>query len=348
MKKIPVSVLAATGAVGQRFVQLLENHPWFEVVALSGSARSVGKKYAEVCRWVLPGELPAYARDLIVQPSAPHAIQTPLVFSALPSDEAKEIEPLFAQAGAAVCTNAGAFRRDPLTPILLPEVNPAHTALIREQQAAYRREGFIVTNPNCTSTGMTVALKALQNAFGLKRVFAVSMQAISGAGYPGVPSLDILGNVVPYIAGEEEKVAWEPRKMLGEVKNGTLRLAEIGFSVHANRVPVIDGHTVALTVELDAPRVDVALAARTLREYQAPTVARDLPSAPQPVIRLRDEPNRPQPRLDLTEGMTTVVGRVRPDDLFDLRLVVVSHNTIRGAAGGSIYNAELLLRQGFL
>ncbi len=348
MKKIPVSVLAATGAVGQRFVQLLENHPWFEVVALSGSARSVGKKYAEVCRWVLPGELPAYARDLIVQPSAPHAIQTPLVFSALPSDEAKEIEPLFAQAGAAVCTNAGAFRRDPLTPILLPEVNPAHTALIREQQAAYRREGFIVTNPNCTSTGMTVALKALQNAFGLKRVFAVSMQAISGAGYPGVPSLDILGNVVPYIAGEEEKVAWEPRKMLGEVENGTLRLAEIGFSVHANRVPVIDGHTVALTVELDAPRVDVALAARTLREYQAPTVARDLPSAPQPVIRLRDEPNRPQPRLDLTEGMTTVVGRVRPDDLFDLRLVVVSHNTIRGAAGGSIYNAELLLRQGFL
>jgi aspartate-semialdehyde dehydrogenase len=348
MKKIPVSVLAATGAVGQRFVQLLENHPWFEVVALSGSARSVGKKYAEVCRWVLPGELPAYARDLIVQPSAPHAIQTPLVFSALPSDEAKEIEPLFAQAGAAVCTNAGAFRRDPLTPILLPEVNPEHTALIREQQAAYRREGFIVTNPNCTSTGMTVALKALQNAFGLKRVFAVSMQAISGAGYPGVPSLDILGNVVPYIAGEEEKVAWEPRKMLGEVKNGTLRLAEIGFSVHANRVPVIDGHTVALTVELDAPRVDVALAARTLREYQAPTVARDLPSAPQPVIRLRDEPNRPQPRLDLTEGMTTVVGRVRPDDLFDLRLVVVSHNTIRGAAGGSIYNAELLLRQGFL
>ena len=348
MKKIPVSVLAATGAVGQRFVQLLENHPWFDVVALSGSARSVGKKYAEACSWILPGEIPAYARELIVQPSDPKSIRTPLVFSALPASEAKEIEPLFAQAGAAVCTNAGAFRRDPLVPILLPEVNPEHTALIPAQRAAYHREGFIVTNPNCTSTGMTIALKALQNAFGVRRVFAVSMQAISGAGYPGVPALDILGNVVPYIAGEEEKVAWEPRKMLGTVDEGKLHLAEIGFSVHANRVPVIDGHTVVLTVELDAPRVDVELAARALSKYQAPTVSRDLPSAPQPVIRLRDEPNRPQPRLDLTQGMTTFVGRVRPDDLFDLRLVVVSHNTIRGAAGGSIYNAELLVQQGFV
>ncbi len=348
MKKIPVAVLAATGAVGQRFVQLLENHPWFEAVALSGSARSVGKTYAEVCRWILPEEMPSYARKLIVQPSDPKAIGVPLVFSALPSDEAKEIEPRFAQSGAAVCTNAGAFRRDKLTPILLPEVNPEHTALIPAQRAAYRREGFIVTNPNCTSTGMTVVLKALQNAFGVRRVFAVSMQAISGAGYPGVPALDILGNVIPYIAGEEEKVAWEPLKMLGEVQKGELTPAEIGFSVHANRVPVIDGHTVAMTVELDEPRVDVELAARALREYQAPEIARRLPSAPQPVIRLRDEPNRPQPRLDLQHGMTTAVGRVRPDDLFDLRMVVVSHNTLRGAAGGSIYNAELLVRQGFI
>jgi len=347
-KKIPVAILAATGAVGQRFIQLLENHPWFEVVALSGSARSVGKKYAEACHWILPGEIPAAVRNLEIRPSSPEFIQTPLVFSALPSSEAETIEPLFAQAGAAVCTNAGAFRQDPLTPILLPEVNPEHTALIPAQRAEKKRDGFIVTNPNCTSTGMTVALKALQKSFGLRRVFAVSMQAISGAGYPGVPSLDILGNVIPYIAGEEEKVAWEPRKMLGKVEDGKLNLAEIGFSVHTNRVPVIDGHTVVLTVEFADSPVDIELAARALSDYQAPDISRQLPSAPQPVIRLRSEANRPQPRLDLTRGMTTVVGRVRPDDLFDLRMVVVSHNTIRGAAGGSIYNAELLVEQGFV
>ncbi|MBT3337199.1 MAG: aspartate-semialdehyde dehydrogenase [Anaerolineae bacterium] len=346
--KIPVGVLAATGAVGQRFIQLLENHPWFDVVAVSGSTRSVGHKYSEVCRWLLPTDIPESVRNLIVQPSTPEAIQTPLVFSALPSSQAETIELLFTKAGAAICTNAGAFRQDPLTPILLPEVNPEHTALIAAQRTQRGSDGFIVTNPNCTSTGMTIALKALQNAFGVKRVFATSMQAISGAGYPGVPSLDILGNIVPYISGEEEKVAWEPRKMLGKVNAGKLDLAEIGFSIHANRVPVIDGHTVVLTIELTDPPAGIELARRALAEYQAPEISRQLPSTPKPVIRVRNEPNRPQPRLDITDGMTTVVGRVRPDDLFDLRMVVVSHNTIRGAAGGSIYNAELLLEQGFV
>ncbi|OQY27960.1 MAG: hypothetical protein B6I38_09615 [Anaerolineaceae bacterium 4572_5.1] len=294
-KKIPAAVLAATGAVGQRFIQLLENHPWFEVIAVTGSARTSGQNYGAACRWVLPGDIPANIRNLKILPSTPDAAQTPLVFSALPSGE-----------------------------------------------------GFIVTNPNCTSTGITVALKALQNAFGLRRVFAASMQAISGAGYPGVPSLNILGNVIPYIAGEEEKASWEPRKMLGKLNNGKLELADIGFSFHANRVPVIDGHTVVLTVELADPPVDIEEAAHTLSGYQAPEISRQLPSAPQPVIQLRREADRPQPRLDLTRGMTTVVGRVRPDDLFDLRMVVVSHNTIRGAAGGSIYNAELLVEQGFV
>ena len=348
--KIPVAVLAATGAVGQRFIQLLEGHPWFDVVAVTGSERTVGRKYGEACHWLLPTDIPANVHDLEVLPSTPEAVQMPLVFSALPKDKAKTIEPFFARAGAAICTNAGAFREDPLTPILLPEVNPEHTALIHAQRKANNRAGFIVTNPNCTSTGMTVALKALQNAFGVKRVFAVSMQAISGSGYPGVPSLDILGNIVPYIGGEEEKVAWEPRKMLGTINAGKLDLADIGFSVHTNRVPVIDGHTVVLTVELDAPPVDFSLVARALAEYQAPNVSRHLPSAPQPVIRVRDEASRPQPRLDIMtgNGMTTSVGRIRPDDLFDLRMVVVSHNTIRGAAGGSIYNAELLVEQGYI
>ena len=346
--KIPVAVLGATGAVGQRFIQLLENHPWFDVIAVTGSARTEGQKYGEVCRWLLPTDIPKSIFQLKVTPSFPESIQTPLVFSALPSEKAKIIEPLFAKAGAAVCTNAGAFRQDPHTPILLPEVNPEHTALIPAQRAKQGWDGFIVTNPNCTSTGMTIALKALKNSFGLRRVFAASMQAISGAGYPGVPSLDILGNVIPYIAGEEEKASWEPRKMLGIINDGNLELAEIGFSFHANRVPVVDGHTVVLTVELADPPGDIGLAARTLSEYQAPEISRQLPSTPQPVIRLRSEANRPQPRLDITEGMTTVVGRVRADDLFDLRMVVVSHNTIRGAAGGSIYNAELLVKQGFI
>ena len=346
--KIPVAVLGATGAVGQRFIQLLENHPWFDVIAVTGSARTEGQKYGEVCRWLLPTEIPKSIYKLKVTPSSPEAIQTPLVFSALPSEKAKIIEPLFAKAGAAVCTNAGAFRQDPHTPILLPEVNPEHTALIPAQRAKQGWDGFIVTNPNCTSTGMTIVLKALKNSFGLLRVFATSMQAISGAGYPGVPSLDILGNVIPYIAGEEEKASWEPRKMLGIINDGELELAEIGFSFHANRVPVVDGHTVVLTVELADPPGDIGLAARTLSEYQAPEISHQLPSTPQPVIRLRSEANRPQPRLDITEGMTTVVGRVRADELFDLRMVVVSHNTIRGAAGGSIYNAELLVKQGFI
>ncbi len=346
--KVPVAVLAATGAVGQRFIQLLENHPWFDVVAVTGSTRSVGHKYGEVCRWLLPTDIPENVYNLKVLPSNPGSVETPLVFSALPKSEAKIIEPLFAKAGTAVCTNAGAFREDPNTPILLPEVNPEHTALIHAQRAEKGWDGFIVPNPNCTSTGITIALKALQNAFGVKRVFATSMQAISGAGYPGVPSLNILGNIVPYIANEEEKASWEPRKMLGEINDGQLDLADIGFSFHANRVPVIDGHTVVLTVELADPPADFGLVARTLSDYQSPTISRKLPSTPKPVIRLRTESDRPQPRLDITEGMTTSVGRVRPDNLFDLRMVVVSHNTIRGAAGGSIYNAELLVEQGFI
>ncbi len=348
--KIPVAVLAATGAVGQRFVQLLEGHPWFDVVAVTGSPRTIGKKYAETGSWLLPTDIPESVRDLEVLPSTPEAVQTPLVFSALPKREAKTIEPLFTKAGTAVCTNAGAFREDAQTPILLPEVNPEHTALIHAQRKKYGWQGFIVTNPNCTSTGMTVSLRALQKAFGVKRVFATSMQAISGAGYPGVASLDILGNVVPYIGGEEEKAAWEPRKMLGNVENNQIKLADIGFSIHTNRVPVIDGHTVVLTVELANPPADFGLVSAALAGYQAPEISRNLPSAPQPVIRVREEANRPQPRLDIMtgKGMTTSVGRVRPDDLFDLRMVTVSHNTIRGAAGGSIYNAELLVEQGFI
>lgn len=349
MKKIPVAVLAATGSVGQRFIQLLDNHPWFEVVALTGSERGHGKTYAETCRWLLADEMPTWARDLPVLPSSPDEVRVPLAFSGLPADVARDVEPLFAQAGTAVCSNASAYRREPDVPILLPEVNPDHAHLIPAQRARHGWSGLIATNPNCTSTGMTIALKALQDAFGVRRVFAVSMQALSGAGYPGVPSLDIADNVIPYIGGEEDKVEWEPRKMLGVLAGERIELSPIAISAHTNRVDVSDGHTVCLTVEFER-RASPGEVNQVLQGYQAPEVSRDLPSAPRPPILVRPEENRPQPRLDRMtgSGMSTVVGRVRPDSIFDARLVVLSHNTIRGAAGGSIFNAELLVKLGYI
>lgn len=348
-EKFPVAILAATGSVGQRFVQLLDDHPWFQVVALTGSERTVGQLYGEACHWVLPEPMPLWARQLQIKPTRPESIGAPLVFSALPSRVAKQAEPEFALAGKIVCSNASAYRQEADVPLLMPEVNPEHLNLLAIQREKRGWSGGIVTNSNCTSSGMTVTLKALQDAFGLRRVFAVSMQALSGAGYPGVASLDILDNVIPYIQGEEDKVEWESRKMLGAYRDGGIQLADLTVSAHTNRVAVSDGHLVTLSIELQKP-VDVAQAAQVLRDYAAPPESRDLPSAPRPVILLRDEPDRPQPRLDrLTgKGMTTVVGRLRPDPLFHLKMVVLSHNTIRGAAGGSIYNAELLVEQGWL
>lgn len=346
--RIPVSVLAATGSVGQRFVQLLDQHPFFEVVALTGSDRTIGQKYGEGCRWILNEPMPQWARDMTVLPTTPEAANAGIAFSALPASIAKEAEPQFAMAGVKVFSNASAYRTEPDVPILLPEVNAEHTQVIEAQQRKRGWPGFIITNSNCTSAGMTVALKALQDAFGLSVVFAVSMQALSGAGYPGVPSMDIIDNVIPYIGGsEEEKVEWEPRKMLGKVSGDEIELAPFAISAHTNRVAVSDGHMVCLTVEL-SKRADLRHITDALRGYQAPAIAADLPSAPNPVIVVRDEADRPQPRLDRMtgRGMATVVGRVRPDSVFDLRMVVLSHNTIRGAAGGSIYNAELVVKQG--
>ncbi len=345
--RIPVSVLAATGSVGQRFVQLLDGHPFFEVVSLTGSDRSIGQKYGEACHWIVPEPMPRWACDMTVVPTTPADANAPMAFSALPANIAKEVEPQFALAGIKVFSNASAYRTAPDVPILLPEVNADHTRLVEVQHRKRGWPGFIITNSNCTSTGMTVALKALQDAFGLSVVLAVSLQALSGAGYPGVPSMDIIDNVVPYVGGEEEKVEWEPRKMLGQVKDDEIELAPFAISAHTNRVAVSDGHTVCLTVELRS-RTEIRHIAQALHSYQAPTISADLPSAPHPVIVVRDEPDRPQPRLDRMagKGMSTVVGRLRPDNVFDLRMVVLSHNTIRGAAGGSIYNAELAVKQG--
>jgi aspartate-semialdehyde dehydrogenase len=349
--QIPVAVLGATGSVGQRFISLLDNHPWFKVVALAASDRSVGQIYSKAARWVLDVPLPEYAREMEVVPASTDCIDAKIVFSALHTEIANELEPLFAKAGAAVCSNASSYRRGEEVPLLLPEINADHIQLVRHQRKVKGWSGCIITNPNCTSTGLTIALKALDDAFGVKKVFAVSLQALSGAGYPGVPSLDIMDNIIPNVAngGEEEKVEWEPRKMLGKFNANRIELADIKFSVHTNRVAVIDGHTVCASVAL-SKQASPEEAEAVLREYRAPASASDLPSSPRPVIDVRREADRPQPRLDrLTgKGMTTVVGRVRRDPILDLKFVVLSHNTIRGAAGASIYNAELLVKEGLL
>src|SRR3990172_3873223 len=287
MAQIPVAVLGATGSVGQRFISLLDNHPWFKVVALAASDRSVGQRYSTAARWVLDTPMPDYAKDMVVVPATTEAVQAKIVFSALHTEIANELEPQFAKAGAAVCSNASSYRRGEDVPLLLPEINADHVHLVKTQRINRSWSGCIVTNPNCTSTGLTIALKALDDAFGVKKVFAVSLQALSGAGYPGVPSLDIMDNIIPNVGngGEEEKVEWEPRKMLGKLvelqapasaprtaPGARIELAEIQFSAHTNRVAVIDGHTVCASVKLGnsvAPEVAI----QALRAYVAPLSA---------------------------------------------------------------------------
>jgi aspartate-semialdehyde dehydrogenase len=347
--RLPVAILAATGSVGQRFLQLLDDHPWFEVAALTGSDRAIGQEYGQACHWILTEPMPAWARTMKVLPTDPGSLSTPLVLSALPADIALEVESRFAKAGVVVCSNASAYRRAPDVPILLPEVNPDHAGLVVHQRRQRGWDGAIVTNPNCTSAGLTVALKALQDGFGLRKVFVVSLQAVSGAGYPGVASLDILDNVIPFIIDEEEKVEWEPRKMLGVFEGEVISQANFVVSAHTNRVAVSDGHIICLSVDL-GQKATLEEVANCLRSFSGHELSCDLPSAPHPVIALRTEPDRPQPRLDRMtgKGMTTVVGRLRPDPIFDFKMVVLSHNTVRGAAGGSIYNAELLYKMGYV
>ena len=346
MSKTKVAVLGATGAVGQRFVQLLENHPWFEVTALTGSDRSTGKKYGNICRWVLPGSVPDYAHEITVAKSDSD-FDAQLIFSALPSQHAKNFEPALAKKGYAICSNASACRTWEDVPILIPEVNADHTRLIDVQKKQRDWSGFIVTNPNCTSTGLTIAFRALHDAFHIKRAFIVSMQALSGAGYPGVPSLDIIDNVIPYIGGEEEKVEREPLKMLGRFNGENIEFAPITLSAHTNRVAVIDGHLVVTSVEFESA-VSPEEAKRALIDFKAPKIVAELPSAPKSVIVVREQADRPQPRRDRDEGrgMASVVGRIRIDPIFHIKFANLAHNTIRGAAGGAILNGELLKAEG--
>lgn len=346
--KVRVAVLGATGTVGQRFIQLLEGHPWFEVAALTGSERSAGKTYGEAARWVLDTPMPAAVRAMpILDEGAP--LDTPLVFSALPSKTAGAIEQRLAAAGHIVCTNASDHRMDPDVPLLIPEVNPDHLELIAVQRRRRGWPGAIVANANCTATGPTMALRPLHDAFGLTKVMLMSMQALSGAGYPGVPSYDAIDNVIPYIGGEEPKVETEPQKMLGVLADGAVAPAPFVLSAHCNRVPVLEGHLECLSVAFARrPAIDEVLS--VLRGFRGLPQELGLPSAPpQPVI-VRDEPDRPQTRRDRDagRGMSTVVGRVRPCPILEVKFVCLSHNTIRGAAGGSLLNAELMYAQGML
>ena len=346
-ERIPVAVLGATGSVGQRFLQLLDRHPWFEVVSVSGSDRSIGRPYGDACHWVLNEPMPDWVKGKVIVPSTPDAINAPIVFSALPTNNAQTIEPTFAQKGVCVFSNASAYRQAPDVPILLPEVNAEHLGLVDFQRQNRGWTGCIVTNSNCTATGISIALKVLLDSFGLDKVFIVSLQALSGAGYPGVPSMDIIDNVIPHIPGEEEKVALEPRKILGQLTNNAIEFADFSVSAHTNRVAVVDGHLACLSVGLNK-RTEISEIVAAFQAYQPPKISRNLPSTPVPVIHVCEDPNHPQPRFDrwIGKGMTTVVGRVRNDEIFDLRMAVLSHNTVRGAAGGSIYNAELLVDQG--
>lgn len=342
MRTYRVGILGATGTVGQRFIQLLEGHPQFEVAALAASDRSVGKPYAEACAWKLNGQIPENVREIMVQPIEP-PLDCDIVFSSLPSSVARETEEAFARAGYPVISNSSSYRMDEDVPLLIPEINSDHLKLIPVQQEKRGfGKGFIVTNPNCAVVSFAPPLAAVHRAFGLESVVVTTMQAISGAGYPGVASMDIIDNVLPYIAGEEPKVETEAQKLLGQFSEGTIKKADFTVSAQCFRVNVLDGHTCAVRMDLKVPATleDIV---RAMREF--PTL--DLHSSPENFIEVTDEPMRPQPRLDRDRGngMTISVGRVFPDNVFDYRFVSLSHNTVRGAAGSAILNAELLIAE---
>ena len=344
-----VAILGATGAVGQAFVRLLAAHPWFELTAVAASERSAGKPYAEATRWVGDDTIPAAVAALPVAACDPAAIDADIVFSALDASVAGDVEAAFAHAGRMVLSNARNFRMEADVPLVIPEVNPHHLDVIAAQRERRGWTGAIVTNANCASIPAAMALAPLHQAFGVRRVFLASMQAVSGAGYPGVPSLDILGNVIPFINGEEPKIEVEINKMLGHVSAGAIRPAPFAVTAHANRVPVEHGHTVCLSVEFEQS-AGAAQVTELLRGWRGAEEARGLPTAPERPLVVRDEPDRPQPRRDRMTGagMSLVVGRVRPDPVFHVKMVVMAHNIIRGAAGASVLNAELMAARGLL
>jgi aspartate-semialdehyde dehydrogenase len=344
----PVAILGATGAVGQTFIRQLAGHPWFQIAELAASDRSAGRPYAETCRW-LEGTLPDELASRVVMRCDPAEVKSPLVFSALDSGVAGDVEQAFARAGRVVLSNAKNHRMDPDVPLVIPEVNASHLALLESQRRNRGWSGGIVTNANCAATVAAMAMAPLHEAFGISRAMVFTMQAVSGAGYPGVASLDILGNVIPFIGEEEPKVERELGKMLGSLSNGAITNAPLKVSAHTNRVPTEHGHMVCLSLGFDR-RVSPEEAMEAMCTWRGDDAARGLPSAPDLPLIVTREPDRPQTRRDVLagRGMTVTAGRIRPDPLFDIKLVALGHNTIRGAAGGSILNAELLVARGLL
>lgn len=343
---VPVTILGATGTVGQRLVRMLAGHPWFEIAAVAASEQSAGRRYEDAVRWREPGPVPAVVGRLTVQSCDPRP-GTPIAFSALDAGPARTIEPAWAESGALVVTNASAFRMDPQVPLLIPEVNPDHLGLLAAQRQRRGWRGGIVANPNCSTAAIVLALAPLHRAFGLERLVAATMQAVSGAGYPGVPSLDILASVIPYIAGEEDKVERETRKLLGTVAGEQVTDAPITVSAHTNRVPAVDGHLAVVSAGFARP-VSPDEARETLEQFRAPRGVAELPSTPERPIEVDDRPDRPQTRLDADRGagMTVTVGRIRRCPVLGLRLALLGHNLVRGAAGAAIQNAELLVASG--
>src|SRR6201994_12769 len=355
MERRNVGILGATGAVGQRFIQLLEHHPWFNITWLAASDRSAGKTFAEACAWRLDTPLPAHIADMVLQPNTPELSTSEIpriIFSSVDAPIARELEPLFAAAGCAVISNSSAFRMGADVPLVVPEVNADHFEVIESQPTRKKTGGFLVTNPNCCAIGLVLPLKPLEDAFGIEKLFVSTMQAVSGAGYPGVASLDILGNVIPYIKNEEEKLQEEVAKLLGglrvEGENARgFQLADLTVSAMCNRVPVLEGHTECVSLKLHkaATREEILDAWQSFQPLSGKGhEGLHLPSAPlHPVVYAEGE-TRPQPKLDLDRGngMTTTVGRLRPCSIFDWKFTLLSHNTVRGAAGAAILNAEIL------
>ena len=348
MKKIPVGILGATGVVGQRFIQMLEHHPWFEVAWLAASDRSEGKVYAEAARWRLKTQIPAAVANMQVSPATPDGAPK-VIFAALDSAIAAELEPRFADAGCAVVSNSSALRMQEDVPLVIPEVNAGHIKLIDIQGWRKKKGGYVVTNPNCSAIGLVLALAPIHQRFGLETVMAVTMQAISGAGYPGVASLDILGNVIPFIKNEEEKMEEETKKLLGQMNGSKVVPGAFAMSAQCNRVAVEDGHTESISIRLKKKAKPEEII-ECWNAYRAEPQELKLPSAPERPIVYVEANDRPQPRfdVDMGAGMTTTVGRLRPCSVLDWKFTVLSHNTIRGAAGAALLNAELLKAKGYL
>lgn len=344
MAKIKVGILGATGTVGQKFITILNNHPFFEISDLVASERNEGKTYKEATSWKQNTDIPSHIENIRIKTyTAP--LEAKLFFSGLDASVAGEIETYLAEKGNAVISNSKNHRMDDDVPISIPEVNSEHFNLLKQQKT----KGFIVTNSNCSTMFLAIALAPLHKAFGIEKLIVTTMQAISGAGYPGVPSLDILGNVVPFIGGEEEKLETELKKMLGTYQNGKIIPADFSVSAHCNRVPVVNGHTETVSIQF-RKKPELREIKKLLEEFTAEPETMGLPMAPEKVITVFEEENRPQPALDVEKqkGMGTFVGRIRKCNVFDVKMVIMGHNTIRGAAGAAVLNAEYLYKKGHL